>query len=603
MNRFSQTTTRRAASATRGAAWLPAVAEALVLFILLGLLGAPSKALAQQTPTAQTENAALDADAPPGATPRSAVRGFLDAVGDRDYEKAADYLDLSRVDADGAELARQLEVVLDKTIWIDLSTLSDARDGVQGDGLSGRLERIGTVDVKDRPVSILLSHTQGANPPAWRFAAETVSEIPSLYQQYGYGPLGTYLPDVFFELRPLDLQLWQWFALIALVLVAGILSWAIASAGATAIRWLLARRADAEVASEHVSGLVAGPARLLIGVLVFSAGRQLLGLALAVAAVLDAIEDVLLVVAITWAALRLIAVLGNLVEHRLREQGEAAAVALVPPGRKTLKAFVLVVSGLAVLDSLGFNVTAVLAGLGVGGIAVALAAQKTVENLFGGATLYADRPVRVGDFCRVGDKLGNVEEIGLRSTRVRTLDRTVISIPNAEFANVALENFALRDKTWYHPRIGLRYETSPDQLRYVLVEVRKMLYAHPKVDSDPARIRFVEFGAYSLDLDIFAYVNVTDYGEFLEVAEDLNLRIMDIVEEAGTGFAFPSQTLYVESGEPLDAKRQDQVGDTVDSWRDKNRLYLPRFPEEKVRELRNTLEFPPRGSPAGNGHG
>jgi len=130
-----------------------------------------------------------------------------------------------------------------------------------------------------------------------------------------------------------------------------------------------------------------------------------------------------------------------------------------------------------------------------------------------------------------------------------------------------------------------------------------MLYAHPKVDSDPARIRFVEFGAYSLDLDIFAYVNVTDYGEFLEVAEDLNLRIMDIVEEAGTGFAFPSQTLYVESGEPLDAKRQDQVGDTVDSWRDKNRLYLPRFPEEKVRELRNTLEFPPRGSPAGNGHG
>ncbi len=129
------------------------------------------------------------------------------------------------------------------------------------------------------------------------------------------------------------------------------------------------------------------------------------------------------------------------------------------------------------------------AGLGVGGIAIALAAQKTIENLFGGITLYGDSPVRVGDFCRFGDKVGTVEEIGIRSTRVRTLDRTVVTIPNADFSNLQLENFAKRDRMRLFAMIGVRYETTPDQLRYILVEVRKLLYAHERVTADPARIR------------------------------------------------------------------------------------------------------------------
>jgi MscS family membrane protein len=429
-----------------------------------------------------------------------------------------------------------------------------------------------------------------------------VSRIPALYEQYGYGLLGTYLPDFFFDIRLLDLQLWQWIGLIGLVVIAGILSWALASIVATVVRAGLRGRADQT--GHRIADVVTGPARLAIGVAIFSVAKHLLGLAITVTAVLDAMESLLIVVAVTWAALRLVDVFSTVVEGRLREQGQTSAVTLLPPGRKTLKAFAVIMGTLAGLDSLGFNVTAVLAGLGVGGIAVALAAQKTVENLFGGATLYSDRPVRVGDFCRFGDQVGNVEDIGLRSTRVRTLDRTVVTVPNAEFANLHLENYTLRDKLWYHPRIGLRYETTPDQIRYVLVEVRKMLYAHPKVDPDPARIRFVEFGAYSLDLDVFAYVNVTDYGEFLEVAEDLNLRIMDIVAEAGSGFAFPSQTTYLEQGDPLDTERQEKVGEAVAKWREEKELYIPRFPDEKVKELRNTLDFPPRGSPSGgNGRG
>jgi MscS family membrane protein len=189
-------------------------------------------------------------------------------------------------------------------------------------------------------------------------------------------------------------------------------------------------------------------------------------------------------------------------------------------------------------------VTGLLAGLGVGGLAVALAAQKTIENLFGGVSLVADRPIQVGEICRFGDRVGTIEAIGLRSTRIRTLDRTVVTIPNAEFSALQLENYSARDRIWLKLTLGLRYETSPAQLRQVLDALRKLLRDHPRVDPDPARVRFIDFGAYSLDLELFAYVQTSDFNEYLAIREEILLSIMDAVEACGTGFAFPSQTIY-----------------------------------------------------------
>jgi MscS family membrane protein len=247
---------------------------------------------------------------------------------------------------------------------------------------------------------------------------------------------------------------------------------------------------------------------------------------------------------------------------------------------------------------LGLPVIPLVAGLGVGGLALALAAQPTIENFIAGLTLYADRPVGVGEVCRVGEKIGIVEEIGMRSARVRTLDDTMLTIPNAEFSKMALENFSKRRKVWYHPTIRLRYEATPDQVRYVLVEVRRMLYAHPKVLADPARIRFAAFGAYSLDLEIFAYVDATDQGEFLGVAEDVNLRIMTIVAKAGTELAVPTQAQYTVEKPPLDQEQVRRAEATVDDWRAQQTLFLPQFPPEKIADLSGSLDYPPDGSPA-----
>jgi MscS family membrane protein len=364
----------------------------------------------------------------------------------------------------------------------------------------------------------------------------------------------------------------------------------------------LARPAVARSATEiddRVLQATVGPLRVLSGTLIFYAALSFLALSVPAEKLFANVTKVGALLSVTWLILRLIDVFADIVESNLESRGDAGATALIPLGRKTIKVVVVGFAILASLDSFGFDVTALIAGLGVGGLAVALAAQKTIENLFGGATLIADRPVQVGDFCRFGDKLGTVQEIGMRSTRIRTLDRTIVTVPNAEFASLHLENFGQRDMMRFNPRLGLLYATTPDQLRYVLVEIRKMLYAHPKVSNDPARVRFVSFGDSSLDVEIFAYVLATDFSEYLGIAEDLNLRIMDIVADSGTGFAFPSTTTYLAKDEGPEPEKTRRAEETVRDWVERDELYLPGFPDERVAALEESIEYPVKGAPPG----
>jgi MscS family membrane protein len=254
-------------------------------------------------------------------------------------------------------------------------------------------------------------------------------------------------------------------------------------------------------------------------------------------------------------------------------------------------------------ETLSVPIAPMIAGLGVGGLAVALAVRPTLENAVAGFVLFADKPVKVGEFCAFGDKLGTVEQIGLRSVQVRGLDRTVITIPNAEFSQMQITNFSRRDSNLYHKTLGLRYETSADQLRLVLARLRELLIRHPMVSMEPARVRFVGYGDFSLDVEIFAFVHTREWGEFLAVQEDLNLRIKDIVEGAGTGFAFPSQTLYVERGEKLDATQAAKAEALVERWREENRLPFPEHEQGFRFELASTLDWPPKGSPGNRNEG
>jgi len=223
---------------------------------------------------------------------------------------------------------------------------------------------------------------------------------------------------------------------------------------------------------------------------------------------------------------------------------------VLPLGRQILKLTIFLIAILAVLNAWGYNTNAILAGVGVGGIAVALAAQKTIEDLFGGVSVISDRPVLVGDVCRFGDRTGTVMHIGLRSTRIRTPDRTVVSIPNGQFASMTLENISGRDKIWFHPTLNLRRDTTSDQLLRVLASLREILTTHPKVETGPIPVRFVGVGTYSLDVEINCYVKSTDFDDFLAVQQELLLRILQAVEQAGTRLAVPLQESFESRGAP-----------------------------------------------------
>jgi len=527
--------------------------------------------------------------------PRSSVAGFMAATRDRDYETAAQYLDLRRLPRglhknDGPRLARELKIVGDRTLWIDLDALSNDPKGHADDNLPPYRDWVGRIKTEKKSYDILLQRVRREDGVRiWKVSSATVAQIPQLYDQFGYGVVGTIVPQVLLDFEIFGLKAWWWVAL----LVVGVLAY-LAALTITKVVVLFLRGRMPKLITP-LERILTGPGRLLLFVLIIRTAINLLGPTPVVRAIMSA--HTLPIIAVAWGVMRFLDLFNVGLAERLRRRERGDLIVLLHPLGNGVKAGVILIAVIVWFNNVGFNITTLMAGLGIGGIAVALAAQKPLENLIGGITLYTSRPIRVGDFCRFGDKIGTVEEVGLRATKVRTLDRTLVNIPNGEFVNLHLDNFTKRERIWYHPRIRLRYETTPDQVRYILVEIRKMLYAHPKVLADPARIRFAGFGEYSLDLDIFAYVGVTDYGQYLEIAEDLNLRIMDIMAKAGSSFAFPSQTIYMERGKGLDEKLAKAAEAHVKEWREQRVLYLPSFPEEAIGQLAGSLDYPPTGSP------
>jgi len=229
---------------------------------------------------------------------------------------------------------------------------------------------------------------------------------------------------------------------------------------------------------------------------------------------------------------------------RLDPRMQAVSYSVLPLGCQVLKLAFFLIAILSVLSVWGYNTTTILAGLGVGGLAVALAAQKTLENLFGGISVIGDRPVLVGDVCRFGDRVGTVMHIGLRSTRIRTADRTIISVPNAQFSSMELENISGRDKIWFHPTLNLRRDTTSDQLLEVLSSFRRILADQPKVETGKLPVRFIGVGPYSLDVEVVAYVTTSDYDDFLALQQELLLKLLQAVERAGTALAVPLQESF-----------------------------------------------------------
>lgn len=263
---------------------------------------------------------------------------------------------------------------------------------------------------------------------------------------------------------------------------------------------------------------------------------------------------------------------------------------------------IIAIIGVAVIlafggQAIGLPIISVLTGLGIGGLAVALALRPTLENFIGGIMLYFDRPVRVGDFCTFDKFTGTVEAIGLRSTKIRAIDRTVIAVPNAQFADMKIINWARCDQMLISETIGIRYETTSDQLRYLLAQMRRMFHAHPRIASETVRVRFVGYGTGALNISIRVYAETREWNDFFAIREDVLLRVNDIVHTAGTRFALPSSTIYMNRDAGLDDLKTGAASETVQRWRRSGRLPFPRMSSEELERLEDSLDYPPHGSP------
>jgi len=474
-------------------------------------------------------------------TPRGTVLGFLTAARKGNAEVAALYLNTPLRGGDSAILARQLAVVLDRRLPARLNQISDKPEGSVPDPLKPDEDVIGTITIEDGLLDIVVERIdRGKAGRVWLFSRKTLASIPAVFQELSTPAVEEFLPEFLVNTRVAGIALFEWLALFLgmplLYLSTGLLNRALAW-GVGRVRRRLKHNPDLKNPQ-----FLRVPIRLLLVAGIIYLLLENLSLPLLARQFWSTAALLITVTACLWWLLLLNRSAERyLVEQRPSLSGSASVLRLF---RRLIDGLLLFAGFLFVLYHFGIELTAALAGLGVGGIAVALAAQKTLENVIGGVSLIADQAVRVGDFLNLGDVQGTVEDVGLRSTRIRTLDRTLVSLPNGQIAGMRLETLSARDKFWFHPVIGLRYETSPAQLHSVLSGIREFLGEHGNVERESIRVRFIRITSFSFEVEIFAYVFATDWNDFLGIQERLLFGVIDIVQKSGTAVAFPSQTLY-----------------------------------------------------------
>ena len=528
----------------------------------------------------------------------------------RSMRRAALTLDLSAIplatrESIGTEKALLLNEILDRIELPDFEKIPDAAS-VTETGLTQWTvpdteltivqiqegPRTGAFLFSRRTVELLEQFYELARPLPYKAGASI-----GAYEDFIYGP-GLLLPRTWVDNLPLwsrtvvaGQTLWQWISLALLLAFVVI---------ATGIVYICGKWWDKKFLGVSALLQFGKPLTSIFVILAMPLVSILAGDAINVTGIpLIGIEFVVTAAtygAAAWLAAQIVSRIGEGVINSKRLRSASLNSQLIRTVTRLVAVVVVIYIAVVAAESFGIPVAPLIAGLGVGALAIALAVRPTLENIIGGFILFADKPIRVGDFCSFGDKTGTVEEIGIRSTQLRAIDRTTISVPNAQFANMEIVNWARCDEMLINEVIGLRYETTADQLRYFLAKLREMLHAHPRINSETVRVRFSGYGDSSLNVTIRVYAQTREWNDFQAIREDVFLRVYDLVNEAGTGFAFPSRTIYMGKDEGLDTETAQRAADQVKGWRSSSQLPFPRFSPEALEKIDGTLDYPPRGS-------
>jgi MscS family membrane protein len=516
--------------------------------------------LSPTTATAPAQPSAPLADPLGRDTPRGTVIGFVRAAQEGNDELAIQYLQLPakghhQEAGEEQELASHLLAVLNARFpAYALDSISRDADGRGSDGQPQNEIKVGGTHTLSETFPLYLVRIEEMHGgKLWFIARKTLDEVPEAYDSLRFPRLEKELPSFLVKLRPLGMPLWQWAAIVLLAPIAMALGWAVAFVGR--VGWRLAGRLRGLPPPPPGPRRWFGPGAMLAAVLIHYNFVYLIGTSLLYRQYYRWVIWFLLAFTAYWAITHVTAWIFRGIAQRLTDSGRLAERSLISLANRMLNVVIFVVIGLIYLSSLNVNVTAALAGLGIGGLAVGLGAQKTFENLLGGISILTDKAIVVGDSCKIGDQQGVVEDIGLRSTRLRTENRTLVSIPNGTVATATLENFRYRDKILCKQLVRLRYDLSADHMRYALGQMYEVLLHHPKVEAATGRVRFLRFGDNGLEVEIYAYVLERDYAAFLATQEDVMLQIMDALERTGAAVALPSQTTIVARDKWVDPEK------------------------------------------------
>ena len=522
-------------------------------------------------------------------TPQQALVALYSAFRVGDPEAAALYLDLrytpeSLEDVPPVNIARGLLFVFAQQNVLDLSRISGEPEGSLNDGLPEDLEQFGTVTLSEEVIPVYLQRIEEADGTlVWRISNATVMRTPDMWDELGYSDLNVWLSQVLPEFYILGMGNFQ----VAILLLTGIGGWFVTGWASVLIARLGGRFTNPW--QHALSRFLRVPLRLILYVLLIRIVIANLGLSVIAKAYLQSSPLEYLVAVIL--AFGLLNLYRDLKIRQLELQGDIEYVALIKPVVVIVRIVIATTAALMWADQAGFNVSTLIAGLGVGSLAVALAAQKTLENVIGAITLYTARPIRPGDWCRFGQIQGTVEEIGLRSVTLRTKNRTLVTVPNSMFSSADIENFSVRDRIRFYKLLELQMPT-PDQLRAILGEFRALFAAHPMVRQDTISIRLADIEAATAVVRLDAGILTRNYEEYLAVAEDLNLRIIEIVHQNGAIFSGPGQVLQIRDFQQAGEEKLQEVEAKLEVWRKGEGMPFPDLSEEEKQQLKNTLEYP-----------
>jgi MscS family membrane protein len=480
---------------------------------------------AQLVPARPTAAASAARERPPGDplerdTPRRALVAFSRAADRGDYALAVRYAQLSRQQQRDAEVVLQdLNELMARFLRLPLTSISDAPEGTVDDGLPLDRERIGPLKIGDEQLPIELVRVEEGGIAVWLISSETLRAIPRFHALLPPTWTQRVLPpwvaaSSLFGISIVRLLYWAASLLLPLLL----------------LRFLLPRLR---------AGRFQWPLALIVTLCVHLAALPSFGASLPFRVAYSRVVLALLVASLGWLAERTLTLAFHHARAGIVGADRTGARSLMLLGERLLKVLVVVVAVLVVLSLFGVDTRTALAGLGIAGFAVALGAKKTVENILGGVMLLGDQAIAIGDECRISGRHGWVEDITLRSVRIRTREQTLLSIPSGVLADASIENFSSRGRCLADDTLRISLAATSAQLRQVRDGIDLLLRQQPEVEQDTARIRLVGFGVHGVELQLYAYFATTNYARFLAAREELLLQVATVVEAAGCTFAAP----------------------------------------------------------------